>query len=61
MYVGQTKRSIRERIGGHRAALKNKKNMPLYRHIWSKGHKFEELKITIVEKVEDLEEKELEN
>ena len=32
-YVGQTGRTLKERMAGHRAAHAAKKNMPLYRHL----------------------------
>ena len=32
-YVGQTWRTLKERMAGHRAAHTAKKNMPLYRHL----------------------------
>ena len=33
LYVGQTARTLWERMSGHRAAHSSNKNMPLYRHL----------------------------
>lgn len=55
-YVGQTRRPLKERVAGHRAALAQKKNMPLYRHLGRAGHTPADMKFTILELVEDEEE-----
>lgn len=63
MYVGQTRRALRQRASGHRAAWMTDKNMPLYRHLHKPGHSFDDLRITIIDRVEDpdqLEKKEIE-
>lgn len=50
-YIGQTARPLRERVAGHRAAYKNKKNMPLYRHLHRQQHQFADLRFTVLETV----------
>ena len=52
-YVGQTKRPLRERVAGHRAAFESKKNMPLYRHLHRSGHSFSNARFTILERVQN--------
>ena len=37
-YVGQTDRTLRERMSGHRVAYLNRKPIPLYRHFLKLGH-----------------------
>lgn len=49
MYIGQTKRTVRDRMAGHRAAFQGKKNMPLYRHMQKKGHNMSNIQVTIIE------------
>lgn len=49
MYIGQTSRTIRERMAGHRTVHQTK-NMPIYRHLKKKDHSFSDLKVTILEK-----------
>ena len=39
-YVGQTGRTLRERMSGHRRDLDGSKNMPLDRHLRKLGHSF---------------------
>ena len=48
-YVGQTGRCLAHRVAGHRAAFKQRKAMPIYNHMLSKGHPLSEAKITILE------------
>lgn len=47
-YVGQTARTIRTRMAGHRAASLHK-NMPLYVHTRRSSHSFADMKVTILE------------
>ena len=49
-YVGQTERTLQERMGGHRQATKT--NLPLYKHFTGRhDHDFErDTKVTIIEK-----------
>ncbi len=51
-YVGQTKRSLSQRLAGHRAAFKIKKNLPVYKHFTnSPSHVFgRDIKLSILEK-----------
>ncbi len=51
-YVGQTKRSLSQRLAGHRAAYKVKTRLPIYKHfINSPGHVFgRDIKLSILEK-----------
>ena len=53
-YVGQTQRSLSQRLGGHRAASRIKTNLPLYKHfITQHNHCFErDIKLTILEKTQ---------
>ena len=56
-YVGQTSKTLQERMGGHRQALTTKPNLPLYKHFAGKpNHNFErDARVTILEKTtEDL-------
>jgi hypothetical protein len=39
-YIGQTKRTLRDRVAGHRAAFEGNKSMPLYRHFRRRDHDF---------------------
>lgn len=51
-YIGQTGRSLKERMGGHRAAYTKGKNMPIYRHFRRRDHPtFDKAKVTILELV----------
>ena len=54
-YVGQTKRSLSQRVSGHTAASKLKTNLPLYKHfVTSPDHNFEQdTKFSILEKTRD--------
>lgn len=47
-YVGQTSRTLRERLNGHRRAAADGKNMPIYKHL-KNGHTFSHLRVTILE------------
>ena len=50
-YVGQTNRTVRERMQGHRRDAKGK-NMPLYRH--TKNHPLSQFVVTVLQRtVED--------
>ncbi len=51
-YVGQTKRTLSQRIAGHRAACRIKTTLPIYKHFSSsKDHIFNrDIKLTILEK-----------
>lgn len=51
-YVGQTERTLGQRVAGHRAACTKKKNLPLYKHFLSKeDHNFQrDVRFTILEK-----------
>ena len=53
-YVGQTQRSLSQRLGGHRAASRIKTNLPLYKHFITRpNHNFErDAKLTILEKTQ---------
>lgn len=48
-YVGQTARSLRTRMGGHRAASLYKQ-LPLYTHLRKNFHSFSDLQVTVLEK-----------
>lgn len=50
-YVGQTRRTLAQRVAGHRAAYKVKHNLPIYKHFTRAGHQFErDIRLTILEK-----------
>ena len=51
-YVGQTERTMQERMGGHRQATITKINLPLYKHFAGKrDHDFDrDTRVTILEK-----------
>ncbi len=51
-YVGQTRRTLSQRLAGHRAASRVKHNLPLYKHFTnSPEHSFErDIRISILEK-----------
>jgi len=51
-YVGQTRRSLSQRLAGHRAAFKIKKNLPIYKHFTnSPSHVFgRDIQLSILEK-----------
>ena len=50
-YIGQTKRSLSKRLGGHRAASRIKTLLPIYKHFNTPNHIFErDIKLTILEK-----------
>ena len=51
-YVGQTERTLGQRVAGHRAASTKKTNLPLYKHFASKReHNFQrDVRFTILEK-----------
>ena len=51
-YVGQTKRTMSQRLAGHRAASRIKTNLPLYKHFTGqRNHDFlKDARITILEK-----------
>lgn len=49
-YVGQTARTLRTRMAGHRAASIYKQ-LPLYRHFRQDSHTFSDLRVTVLEKV----------
>lgn len=51
MYVGQTARTLKERMAGHRAAFNGNKNMPIYQHLRKKSHPWAGMKVTILEKI----------
>jgi len=40
MYIGQTSKTLKNRFRHHRAAAKEKRNWPIYRHFASGGHDF---------------------
>ena len=51
-YVGQTKRTLAQRLGGHRAASQIKHNLPIYKHFNTRtDHNFErDVRLTVLEK-----------
>jgi len=48
-YIGQTSRSLKERMNGHRAAYNSGKKMPLYQHLRRKDHNFASITVTIID------------
>jgi hypothetical protein len=51
IYIGQTRRTIKERINGHRAShtLPSLKNRPLYKHLTQSSHTFKDIRASILE------------
>lgn len=50
-YVGETSRSLRDRVNDHRSAIKLKKETPIATHFNTPGHKLEHLKIIPIIKI----------
>ena len=50
-YVGQTSRTLRERMAGHRRDHLNQKNMPLFKHLRKPSHSFGCIKVSVLELV----------
>ena len=58
-YVGQTRRTLRARMGGHRAAFSaKKKNLPLYDHFRRRGHTLDSAIVSVLEVTDRLLERE---
>ena len=56
-YIGETERSLKERISEHKGYIRTKKiNQPILEHFNLRGHDLEDLKVTILEKVKHPEE-----
>ena len=53
-YVGETGRSLRERVNDHRSAVKNKSQTPIGIHFSTKGHSVADLAFTPVDIVENI-------
>ena len=51
-YIGQTRHTLRARMGGHRAAFSNGKNLPLYKHFRKRGHTLDNACVSILEVTE---------
>ena len=51
MYVGETERSLRSRINGHRAGIIKDGQSLLYKHFRLPGHSVADMKAQILEKV----------
>ena len=51
MYVGETGRSLRSRINGHRAGIIKDGQSLLYKHFLLPGHSVADMKIQILEKI----------
>ena len=50
-YVGQTRRLLSQRMGGHRAAAQYKHHLPLYKHFTGPSHNFErDILVSVLEK-----------
>ena len=52
-YVGQTSRSLKERLAGHRAAYRAGKNMPLYTHFRRRTHTLNSITVTVLQVLHD--------
>lgn len=53
LYVGQTSRTLKERLAGHRAAFRTGKNMPIYVHLRRRNHTFTSLAATVLQVLPD--------
>ena len=51
MYVGETGRSLRSRINGHRAGIIKDGQSLLYKHFRLLGHSVADMKVQILEKI----------
>ena len=51
MYVGETGRSQRSRINGHRAGIIKDGRSLLYKHLHLSGHSVTDMKVQILEKI----------
>ena len=51
MYVGETGRSLRSRINGHRAGIIKDGQSLLYKHFRLAGHSVADMKVKILEKI----------
>ena len=51
MYVGETGRSLRSRINGHRAGIIKDGQSLLYKHLRLPGHSVADMKVQILEKM----------
>ena len=51
MYVGETGRSLRSRINGHRAGIIKDGQSLLYKHFRLAGHSVADMKVQILEKI----------
>lgn len=52
-YIGQTARPLRNRMAGHRAAYSlNIRRTPLYTHLRRPEHSFDDIRLTVLERVE---------
>ena len=51
MYVGETGRSLRSRIKGHRAGIINDGQSQLYKHFRLPGHSVADIRVHILEKI----------
>lgn len=53
-YVGETGRSLRDRVNDHRSAIKNNTDTPIGQHFNLRGHSVADLSITPIEVVENM-------
>ena len=51
VYVGETGRSLRSRINGHRASVQNKGQSLLHRHFHQPNHSVDDMRVQILEKI----------
>ena len=52
-YVGETGRTLRDRLNDHRSAIKNKSSTPIGIHFNKEGHSVRDLSITPIELIKD--------
>jgi hypothetical protein len=52
-YVGETGRSLRDRVNDHRSAIKNNADTPIGKHFNARGHSVADLSITPIEVLEN--------
>ena len=51
VYAGQTGRSLRSRISGHKASIQNKGQSLLHRHFHQPNHSVDDMRVHILEKI----------
>ena len=56
-YVGETGQKLRERMNGHRSAVRHSEPTPVGQHFNLPGHSFDDAQVTVIEKTNGTEER----